>query len=95
MNVGEVCTFPRINIPEPREQAIKILEEAAEVFSEVQLLDDWDIEDTRPLQDECADVIMATCNLLYSIGCGNINHLMKACEKRNEERGRYDIQKPN
>lgn len=39
------------------------------------------------LVDKCADVIQATCNLLYSIGVTDMALPMGACEHRNMERG--------
>ena len=43
----------------------------------------------QPIVEECADVIQATCNLLAALGVEDFSPYMKACERRNEERGRY------
>ena len=40
--------------------------------------------------DECCDVIQATCNLLAALGVTDLTEAMAACERRNEERGRYE-----
>lgn len=81
VNVGAVRVFNEVT-PDKR-QALKPLEEAAEVFGAWQLMEG--IEDTGVrekrrllLLDECADVIQATLNLVAALGC----------EDRNRERGR-------
>ena len=75
-------------------QALKPLEEAAEVFGAWQLWDehpDGDLGErlASDLVDECADVIQATCNLLAAMGVTDLSEAMAACERRNRERGRY------
>ena len=82
-------------------QALKPLEEAAEVYAAWQdyvrtksWSNDWDgyLANTGALIsliDECCDVIQATCNLLAALGVTDITDAMAACERRNEERGRY------
>jgi len=93
MEIGTVRTFPITNLLEPVDQALKIMEEAAEVFAEAQKLEKNNYKgDFGKLVMECSDVIMATCNMLHLVGCDNITHIMRACEKRNEDRGRYDVQ---
>ena len=84
-------------------QALKPLEEAAEVFGAWQ---EWDryhsahavfdgpkAEYAKALKacivNECADVIQATCNLLAALSVDDLTEAMAACERRNEERGRY------
>lgn len=39
--------------------------------------------------DECCDNIMATCNLLESLGVNDISDAMERCVERNRARGRY------
>ena len=72
-----------------KEQAVKVLEEAAEMFAA------WEsAHETRKavifthLEDEIADVITAACNLanMYDL---DISEAMKRCVERNHERGRY------
>lgn len=84
-------------------QAMKVLEEAAEVLEawkeyEGQQNDYWrnsDVMDDigvrlseQNLLDECADVIQATANLAAAIGVTDFGEIMKRCEMRNRERGR-------
>lgn len=87
-------------------QALKPLEEAAEVFAAWQAWDRWRARDIearypdidlastlaayrQPIVEGCADVIQATCNLLAALGVTDLTDAMAACERRNEERGRY------
>lgn len=69
-------------------QALKPHEEAAEVFGAWQ--DTHLPEDRRreKVLDECADVIQATLNLVAALGVEDFRPWMKACERRNRERGR-------
>ena len=77
-------------------QALKPLEEAAEVFAAWQRWDLWTGVDLREsmmraeIVDECCDVITATCNLLAAIGVTDLTEAMAACEERNRKRGRYE-----
>lgn len=85
-----------------KEQACKVLEEAAEVFGAWQALDD-NLEFQAQyhkatigatlahvdLADEIADVIQAACNLAERYGI-DVAAAMARCEQRNRERGRYD-----
>ncbi len=92
VEIGTVQTFA--GVKPDKAQALKVLEEAAEVFGAWQLLEDADPyadEDTFgavPLMIECADVIQATCNLLAAYGVVDFTAYMEACRKRNVERGR-------
>lgn len=80
VSIGEVATFP--NVLPSKEQALKVLEEAAEVFGAWQAFDDYE------LFYECADVIQATCNLVAAFGVSDFAPYMEECRMRNEERGR-------
>ena len=83
-----------------KEQAMKVLEEAAEVFSA------WEKIDLPPvhfgggivqyggvspfgqnLADEIADVITAACNLARMYGL-DMHAAMERCAERNRDRGR-------
>ena len=98
VKIGSVATFP--DVEASKAQAVKVLEEAAEVFGAWQDFDrtknwgeDWDMcvennDAFMSLVDECCDVIMATCNLLAAIGVNDLAPAMEECEKRNRERGR-------
>ena len=85
VEIGTVQTFAEVK-PD-KAQALKVLEEAAEVFGAWQR---WDAMEggIAALKDECADVIQATCNLLASYGVRDFTAYMEACRRRNAERGR-------
>ena len=90
VNIGEVATFP--GAKPDKAQALKVLEEAAEVFGAWQEADGYDFADflVEPVLDECADVIQATCNLVAALGVTDLAPYMEECRERNEERGRFD-----
>lgn len=100
VQMGSVRRFDSV---EPdKAQALKVLEEAAEVveawkdFDEVREGEtrgygephDWTYVARDDLLDECADVIQATLNLVAALGVEDFRPLMKECERRNRERGR-------
>ena len=84
-------------------QAKKVLEEAAELFNEVELSRKMRGEDYNIawLEDEAADVIMATVNLVWlawrkeegEFGIADLEDTMawamERCRQKNEDRGRY------
>lgn len=86
VNVGEVAVFP--NATADKEQAKKVLEEAAEVFGAWQESDIGNISDYAVL-DEIADLITASCNLASALGFDDLRPAMEECRERNEERGRF------
>lgn len=89
--IGYVDIFEDEELPSPREQAIKVLEEAAELFGVVDT--HGDLIDDMAMRRECSDVIQAVCNLLASAGHAwlTIESDMLECRNRNEYRGRvYD-----
>ena len=92
VEIGTVQTFA--DVRPDKAQALKVLEEAAEVFGAWQLWDDLDTDERRDgfndicLMNECADVIQATCNLISAYGVTNFTAFMEACRNRNVERGR-------
>lgn len=86
LRIGSVRVFDEV---EPsKAQALKVVEEASEVFGA------WHLthlpDDKRRLQmvDECCDTIMAACNLLASLGVHDLREAMGRCVQRNRERGR-------
>lgn len=88
VEVGGVDTFK--DVSPDKAQAVKVLEESAEVFGSWQ---GWDrfgrFNDKREdLLDECADVIQATLNLVAALGVEDFKPYMSRCRSRNEERGR-------
>ena len=100
VRIGEVLTFT--NVEPDKAQALKPLEEAAEVFGawqvyekvredETQVLGephDWTAHFRDNLLDECADVVQATANLVAALGVEDFTLYMQMCERRNRERGR-------
>lgn len=100
VNIGTVNTFK--DVKPDKEQALKPLEEAAEVFGAWQ---EWDkhhrmypvfdypkAQASKAMKEqilsECADVIQSVCNLAASLGVHDLTHYMQVCEQRNRERGR-------
>ena len=96
MYIGEVRTFPKENLPDLRGQALKVLEESAEVFSAV--TDLYALEEQgeywyrKWAVDECADVIMAVSNMLMLLGVEDFPKFMHNCEQRQKKRGGYGVQ---
>ena len=96
MHIGEVATFAWTR--NDKAQALKPLEEAAEVFGKWQTMKqecdddcrecDYRCDNHHLLVDECADVIQSTVNLLDSIGINDMALAMDECKARNEERRR-------
>lgn len=86
--VGTVPAFASTEAD--KAQALKVVEEAAEVFGAWQTWVDggWCAGDRRALIGECADVIQATCNLLDALGVVDMEQHMEECRARNEARGR-------
>ena len=93
VNIGEVPTFEELP-DNPREQAKKILEEAAEVFAAVEIERKLDstLMCRKAVVEECADVIMATANLLAWYGINDTADVIKFKARLNERRG-YEYEK--
>ena len=105
VKIGVVNTFPEV-YPD-KEQALKVLEESAEVFGAWQEWAIWDAKtstaentyaasvhayDTKNyLFEECADVIQAVCNLLAALGVEDFTEWMQVVEEKNRDRGRYGL----
>lgn len=68
----------------PKAQALKPLEEAAEVFGA------WQAGGGTGLLDECMDVVQAVVNLLDAEGFTqeDVDAAIERCNERNRERGR-------
>ena len=90
VSIGEVATFPGAKAD--KAQALKVLEEAAEVFGAWQALDTGECSSSKRVDvlNECADVIQAIANLIYAMGERDFEPYMDACRERNEKRGRFD-----
>ena len=96
VRVGSVRRFDHIE--QDKEQALKPLEEAAEVFGACQAMTSAELSHggdcvltrlwRKRVLDECSDVIQATLNLVAALGVEDFRPYMKACERRNRERGR-------
>ena len=84
VRVGTVPTFASTEAD--KAQAMKVVEEAAEVFGAWQTWVDggWSAGDRRALIGECADVIQATCNLLDALGVSDFTPYVDMCRARNE-----------
>lgn len=77
------------------QQALKVLEEAAEVFAAWQEVNNelsmgmpFDKGLEEELGCEIADCVTACCNLAEKLGI-NLQAMIKKVEKKNRERGRY------
>lgn len=79
---GPVLTFRSDLIHNDKEQCVKILEEAAEIFGA------WQEGDREKTLNECADVIQAVANLCQALGQYDMTPYMVRCRERNEARGR-------
>lgn len=86
--VGTVPVFKSTEAD--KAQAMKVVEEAAEVFGAWQTWVDggWCAGDRRALIGECADTIQAVGNLLDALGVADMEQHMEECRARNEARGR-------
>lgn len=80
VKLTNVRTFP--GVKPTKEQALKVLEEAAEVVEALKRGED--------ANEEIADTIQACCNLAASLGVTDLTPHLARCEERNRERGRYD-----
>lgn len=72
-------------VRDDKAQALKPLEEAAEVFGAWQ-----DCDDMHDLIDECMDTVQAIANLLAAVGAtqGEVDAAIRRMDERNCERGR-------
>ena len=86
VRTGSVRRFDHVT-PD-KAQALKPLEEAAEVFGAWQSTHLPEDRRREQILDECADVVQATLNLVAALGVEDFRPYMKACERRNRERGR-------
>ena len=95
IKLGAVRAFQRV-APD-KAQALKVLEEAAEVVEALKnlLCASGDVNynprmERRDLLDEIADCIQACCNLAAALGVDDMTPYLARCEERNRKRGRYD-----
>lgn len=98
IKLGAVRAFPGA-VPD-KAQALKVLEEAAEVVEAFKRADPGDVlpvarqfpdcnKRILPLVDEIADTVTACCNLAAALGVTDLTPYLARCEERNRERGRY------
>lgn len=98
VKLGAVRAFPGA-VPD-KAQALKVLEEAAEVVEAFKRADPGDVlpvarqfpdcnKRVLPLVDEIADTVQACCNLASALGVDDLTPYLARCEERNRERGRY------
>ena len=92
IKLGGVRAFP--NVRPDKVQALKPLEEAAEVFGAWQMCDPGDVThigyNGSVLLDEIADTVQACCNLASALGVTDLTPYLVRCEERNRKRGRYE-----
>lgn len=93
VRLGSVRVFD--DVEPDKAQALKALEEAAEVFGAWQSWDLWKgerdgvtVDARHVLLDEVADTIQACCNLAAALGEHDMTGAMRDCRERNRERGR-------
>lgn len=93
VEVGSVAVFREVE--ESKAQALKPLEEAAEVFGAWQkwqengtTMDNAEAGLVDRIVDECCDTIQACVNLAAAYGVRDLTKAMRDCEDRNRERGR-------
>lgn len=99
MRDGYKFEFGALDEPDaPKAQALKPLEEAAEVFGAWQDCDDMRLSPIMTarrayrddLIDKCLDTVQATVNLLAAVGAtqGEVDAAIRRMDERNQERGR-------
>ena len=103
MKLGNVLPFP--GVKPTKQQTLKVLEEAAEVFgawqeAEISKTAYADPEEREVsgyafgcgevLLNEIADTIQASCNLAAALGVTDLTPYLARCEERNRKRGRYE-----
>ena len=91
VKLASVRAFP--NAKPDKAQALKVLEEAAEVVEAFKQRDPRDVTHigyaTANVLDEIADTIQASCNLAASLGVTDLTPYLAQCEEKNRKRGRY------
>lgn len=92
IKLGAVRAFP--GAAPDKAHALKVLEEAAEVFGAWQVYDSDDMThvgyNASVLLDEIADTVQACCNLASALGVTDLTPYLARCEERNRDRGRYE-----
>ena len=86
VELGSVAAFD--NVECSKAQAMKVLEEAAEVFGAWQKREKVCGVDADDLIGELCDVIQECCNMAAAVGCDDLRLALWDCEDRNRKRGR-------
>lgn len=89
VEIGSVRAFP--DVRPDKAQALKVVEEAAEVYAAWQ---DWNDNENKELMEafvlnEVADCITACANLAAALGYDSLEDAINMAEIRNRFRGRY------
>lgn len=88
VEIGSVRAFP--DVRPDKAQALKVVEEAAEVYAAWQ---DWNSTEDEELEafvlNEVADCVTACANLAAAFGCDSLEDAINMAEIRNRFRGRY------
>lgn len=88
VEIGSVRAFP--DVRPDKAQALKVVEEAAEVYAAWQ---DWNATGDEELEafllDEVADCITACANLAAALGYNSLQDAISIAEDSNWLRGRY------
>lgn len=88
VEIGSVRAFP--DVRPDKAQAIKVVEEAAEVYAAWQDFSSTEDEEMEAfVLNELADCVTACANLAASLGCDSLQDAINMAEIRNRLRGRY------
>ena len=89
VNIGTVRAFPGV-LPD-KAQVMKVVEEAAEVFSAWEQWSSVEDEGVRGmLAGELADCVTACANLAAALGVDDLAPHIERARVKNETRGRYE-----
>lgn len=88
VEIGSVRAFP--DVRPDKAQALKVVEEAAEVYAAWQDFSSTEDEELEAfVLNEVADCITACANLAAALGCDSLEDAINMAEIRNRLRGRY------
>lgn len=88
VEIGSVRAFP--DVRPDKAQALKVVEEAAEVYAAWQDFSSTEDEELEAfVLNEVADCVTACANLAAALGCDSLQDAINMAEIRNRFRGRY------
>lgn len=88
VEIGSVRAFP--DVRPDKSQALKVVEEAAEVYAAWQDFSSTEDEELEAfVLNEVADCVTACANLAAALGCDSLEDAISMAEIRNRLRGRY------